>query len=108
MTHDARSSGHGVRSELQVYLEEINRTPLLTADEEREVGWAIINDDCPLARERMIRSNLRLVVAIGKNFVNRGLPLGDLIEEGNIGLMRAVDGFDPAQGTRFSTYASWW
>jgi RNA polymerase primary sigma factor len=98
----------GVRSSLQVYLQEINRSPLLTAEEERELGWAIINDQCPAARERMIRSNLRLVVSIAKNYNNRGLPLTDLIEEGNIGLMRAVEGFDPAQGARFSTYASWW
>ena len=98
----------GVRSSLQVYLQEINRSPLLTAEEERELGWRIINDQCPEARERMIRSNLRLVVSIAKNYNNRGLPLTDLIEEGNIGLMRAVEGFDPAQGARFSTYASWW
>lgn len=98
----------GVRSSIQVYLQEINRCPLLTAEEERELGWRIINDQCPAARERMIRSNLRLVVSIAKNYNNRGLPLTDLIEEGNIGLMRAVEGFDPAQGARFSTYASWW
>jgi RNA polymerase primary sigma factor len=98
----------GVRSSLQVYLQDINRYPLLTAEEERELGWRIINDQCPQARERMIRSNLRLVVSIAKNYNNRGLPLSDLIEEGNIGLMRAVEGFDPAQGARFSTYGSWW
>ncbi len=97
-----------LKSDIQVYLSEINRTALLTAEEERELGWAIINDGCPAARERMIRANLRLVVAIAKNYANRGLPLTDLIEEGNIGLMRAVEGFDPAQGARFSTYASWW
>ena len=79
-----------MQSELQLYLREINGTALLTAEEERELGWAIINDNCPRARERMIRANLRLVVAIAKNYNNRGLPLTDLIEEGNIGLMRAV------------------
>jgi len=93
---------------LQSYLQEINRYPLLTAEEERELGWKIINEQCPQARDRMIMSNLRLVVAIAKKYTNRGLPITDLIEEGNIGLMRAVEGFDPAQGARFSTYGSWW
>jgi RNA polymerase primary sigma factor len=97
-----------VQSDLQVYLREISATPLLTPEEEKELGWAIINDNCPHARERMIRANLRLVVAIAKNYTGRGLPLTDLIEEGNIGLLRAVEGFDPSQGARFSTYASWW
>jgi len=97
-----------VQSDLQIYLREINRTPLLTAQDERDLGWRIINDNCPASRERMIRANLRLVVAIAKNYANRGLTLSDLIEEGNIGLLRAVEGFDPAQGARFSTYASWW
>lgn len=107
-SQSAASAPSGLKSDLQLYLNEINRVPLLTAEEERELGWAIINDNCPVSRERMIRSNLRLVVAIAKNYTNRGLSLTDLIEEGNIGLMRAVEGFDPAQGARFSTYASWW
>jgi len=102
------SARSGLQSDLQLYLREINRFNLLTPEEERELGWAIINDNCEVSRERMIRSNLRLVVAIAKNYQNRGLVLSDLIEEGNIGLLRAVEGFDPAQGARFSTYASWW
>ncbi len=97
-----------LQSGLQLYLRQINETPLLTAEEEKTLGWAIINDNCPAARDRMIRANLRLVVSIAKNYANRGLSLQDLIEEGNVGLMRAVEGFDPAQGARFSTYASWW
>jgi RNA polymerase primary sigma factor len=104
----AQAARTEVQSDLQLYLRQINATPLLTPEEERELGWAILNDNCPAARERMIRANLRLVVAIAKNYTNRGLPLTDLIEEGNIGLMRAVEGFDPSQGARFSTYASWW
>lgn len=97
-----------LQSGLQLYLKQINETPLLSAEEEKTLGWAIINDNCPASRERMIRANLRLVVSIAKNYANRGLSLQDLIEEGNVGLLRAVEGFDPAQGARFSTYASWW
>lgn len=111
MTSASRSGGTATRalqSDLQLYLKDINKTALLTAEEERELGWAIINDNCPKARERMIRANLRLVVAIAKHYTNRGLSLSDLIEEGNVGLLRAVEGFDPSQGARFSTYGSWW
>jgi RNA polymerase primary sigma factor len=97
-----------VQSELQLYLREVNETPLLTPDEEKTLGWRIINDGCLQSKERMIKANLRLVISISKNYSHRGLPLSDLIEEGNIGLIKAVEGFDPAQGARFSTYASWW
>ena len=93
---------------LDLYLQQINEVPLLTAEEEKELGWRIINDNDANAKEHMIRANLRLVVSIGKRYLGRGLQLSDLIEEGNIGLIRAVEGFDPAHGARFSTYASWW
>jgi RNA polymerase sigma factor (sigma-70 family) len=96
---------------LDVYLKQINNTPLLSLEEEQEFVRNLSGSDQELAyeaRDRLVRSNLRLVVNISKNFVGRGLPISDLIEEGNIGLMRAVEGFDPTQGTRFSTYASWW
>ena len=101
-------SQKALQTEIQLYLREVKQVPLLTAAEEKELGWRIINDNDLAAKERMIRANLRLVIAIGKNYTKRGLTLPDLIEEGNIGLIRAVEGFDPAQGARFSTYASWW
>ena len=97
-----------VESTLQIYLEEINASPLLTAQEEKDLARLIIHHSDPEARDRMIRSNLRLVVNIAKKYSKRGMPLSDLIEEGNLGLLRAVEGFDPEQGSRFSTYASWW
>src|SRR5436190_11930996 len=97
-----------VQSGLQLYLRQINDSRLLTADEEKALARLIINDNDFEARERMVRSNLRLVVNIAKHYVNRGMSLPDLIEEGNIGLLKAVEGFDPDNGARFSTYASWW
>ena len=119
-----------MESDLQVYLRQINEFPLLSVKEEQDLASAIraaqeadekfssgqislaekerIEARANQAREQMVRSNLRLVVNIAKNYANRGLSLADLIEEGNLGLLRAVEGFDPEQGSRFSTYASWW
>ena len=94
--------------DLELYLRQINEVALLTPELEKELGWRIINDSDPVAKDHMIRANLRLVVSIGKRYLGRGLILADLIEDGNIGLIRAVEGFDPAHGARFSTYASWW
>ena len=96
-----------VQSPLETYLREINEVALLTADDEKMLARAIALGD-KAARERMVRANLRLVVNIARGYVGKGLALQDLIEEGNIGLLRAVQGFDPNVGTRFSTYASYW
>jgi len=81
---------------------------LLTAEEEHSLGKLVVEENDPLARERLVRSNLRLVVNIAKKYTGRGISLGDLIEEGNLGLIKAVDYFDADRGTRFSTYAAWW
>ncbi|MEE9370784.1 MAG: RNA polymerase sigma factor RpoD/SigA [Sedimentisphaerales bacterium] len=77
-------------------------------EEEHYLGKLIVEENDPRAREQLVRSNLRLVVNIAKRYVNRGMSLADLIEEGNLGLIKAVDYFDPERGTRFSTYAAWW
>jgi len=90
-----------------IYLREIGYASLLTAEEEVELGRLVQKGD-EAARKRMIEANLRLVVKISRRYSNRGLALLDLIEEGNIGLMRAVEKFDPELGFRFSTYATWW
>ncbi len=97
-----------VESGLQLYLNQINHASLLTAEREKELARRIIRENDPAARDEMVRSNLRLVVNISKNYTNRGLALQDLIEEGNIGLLKAVEGFNPEMNIRFSTYASWW
>ena len=91
----------------RIYLSEIGRAKLLTADEEKELSRAALGG-CQASRQRMIECNLRLVVKIARSYINRGLPLLDLIEEGNLGLIRAVEKFDPERGFRFSTYATWW
>ena len=96
-----------VKDALQAYLSEIGEEDLLTAEEEVMLARKIQKGDSK-ARDRMIRANLRLVVNIAKNYMNRGLPLSDFIEEGNIGLLTAVERFNPDKGARFSTYASWW
>lgn len=92
---------------IKLYLKEIQRSKLLTAEDERELAGLIAEGD-EAARTRMIESNLRLVVKIAKRYMNRGLPFLDLIEEGNMGLIKAVEKFKVSKGCRFSTYATWW
>lgn len=99
-----RTNGHDATS---LYLNEIGVAKLLTPDEEKAIARRIRKGD-ESARHRMIESNLRLVVKIARRYLNRGLPLLDLIEEGNLGLIHAVKKFDPERGFRFSTYATWW
>ena len=99
--------GANAQSPLETYLREINEMKLLTADDEQMLARQIAQGDAQ-ARDRMVRANLRLVVNIARSYVGKGLALQDLIEEGNLGLLRAVEGFDPDMGTRFSTYASYW
>jgi RNA polymerase primary sigma factor len=102
-----RRAADALQTPLETYLREINETALLTADEEQSLAERIGNGDVR-ARDQMVRANLRLVVNIARGYTGKGLSLPDLIEEGNLGLLRAVEGFDPAMGTRFSTYASYW
>lgn len=106
-TAPRRKSAASPQSPLETYLREINETALLSAKDERELARQIGEGDVR-ARDRMVRANLRLVVNIARGYTGKGLGLQDLIEEGNLGLLRAVEGFDPSMGTRFSTYASYW
>jgi len=86
----------------------VKQVALLTPDEEKELGRLIRDKNDPVARERMIRANLRLVISIAKKFAHRGLSLLDLIEEGNLGLLKAIEKFDPERGVKFGTYGTWW
>ncbi|EQD32847.1 RNA polymerase sigma factor rpoD, partial [mine drainage metagenome] len=94
--------------DLHWYLDEIRKFPLLTAEQERALARQIREQGDPTSRQEMIRCNLRLVVSIARRYVRRGVSLIDLVAEGNIGLVRAVDLFDPNKEVRFSTYATWW
>ena len=102
-----REASSAAQTPLETYLQEINETALLSANDEKELARRIAFGESA-ARDRMVRANLRLVVNIARAYTNKGLPLQDLIEEGNLGLLRAVEGFDPDMNTRFSTYASYW
>jgi RNA polymerase nonessential primary-like sigma factor len=106
-TGTRESSSHRQLDATQMYLNEIGFSPLLSAEEEVHFARLAQKGD-EAGRKRMIESNLRLVVKIARRYVNRGLTLLDLIEEGNLGLIRAVEKFDPERGFRFSTYATWW
>jgi RNA polymerase primary sigma factor len=100
-------STHSGQSPFETYIHEINETPLLNAQEERDLGYRIEQGDAE-ARDHLVRANLRLVVNLARSYVGKGLCLQDLIAEGNLGLLRAVEGFDPSMQIRFSTYASYW
>ncbi|SEA67648.1 RNA polymerase, sigma 38 subunit, RpoS [Desulfuromusa kysingii] len=103
----ASATDQGATDAIKLYLKDIQKSKLLTAEDERELAGRIAKGD-NAARERMIESNLRLVVKIAKRYMNRGLPFLDLIEEGNMGLIKAVEKFKVSKGCRFSTYATWW
>jgi RNA polymerase primary sigma factor len=102
------AKGTTSRTGLGWYLEQIKATPLLTADEEKQLARRIREHSDAMAREHMVQANLRLVVNVAKAYSNPGMTLSDLVAEGNLGLLRAVEEFDPDAGVRFSTYAVWW
>jgi RNA polymerase primary sigma factor len=107
MTRPGRLRNDSVQLPPETYLREIKEMPRLNAEEEKQLAYCIENGDSE-ARDRMVRANLRLVVKIARCYIGRGLDLDDLIEEGNLGLLRAVEGFDPDRNTRFGIYASYW
>jgi len=107
MTTAGKTAGTAQTS-LGWYLDKIKYTPLLTAEQEKQLARRVREHSDPIAREQMIAANLRLVVKIAKDYTNPGMTLSDLVAEGNLGLMRAVEDFDPDAGARFSTYAAWW
>jgi RNA polymerase primary sigma factor len=105
------SDGINIDDPVKVYLKEIGRVPLLSADEENELAEKMASDDPKVAadaRKRLSEANLRLVVSIAKRYVGRGMQFLDLIQEGNLGLIKAVEKFDHTKGFKFSTYATWW
>lgn len=106
-TSPIASTSRSAANPLEIYLREIHRNPLLTREQERDLALRIQQGDAA-ARDEMIKSNLRLVVSIARHYTGQGLSMLDLISEGNLGLVRAVEGFDPIHETRFSTYATYW
>ncbi|OGW39486.1 MAG: hypothetical protein A2X58_14330 [Nitrospirae bacterium GWC2_56_14] len=106
-TSGRAAGGYEDPDAIKLYLKDIRKYPLLTREEEQELG-RLMEQGEEAARSKMIESNLRLVVAVGKKYINRGLSFADIIEEGNLGLIRAVDKFEYRRGFRFSTYAMWW
>ena len=106
-TSPIASTSRSAANPLEIYLREIQRNPLLNREQERDLALRIQQGDAA-ARDEMIKSNLRLVVSIARHYTGQGLSMLDLISEGNLGLVRAVEGFDPIHETRFSTYATYW
>src|SRR5262245_58913448 len=107
MPQAPKTRGRPASVPFATYLRDINETPLLDTDEEQELAWRVEGGDAE-ARDHLVRANLRLVVTDAKSYARKGLSLEDLIAEGNMGLLRAVEGFDPSLGVRFSTYACYW